>query len=123
MEKTLNLTVLIGIMENNPDSYTELQIQEVKIQIKQIEALVVELKASIELSSTVLVSIRKEVKHNGYIVMLYIYYTVYMCWYVAVAESTIIFYFFKPGLFFLKFYKVCHVITAILMLVSYRSLP
>ncbi|MCJ8736666.1 hypothetical protein PDJAM_G00015170 [Pangasius djambal] len=61
MEKIVNLTVLIGIMENDPDSYTEVQIQEVKIQIKQIEALVVELQASIEISSTVLVSIRKEI--------------------------------------------------------------
>ncbi|KAB5562097.1 hypothetical protein PHYPO_G00014100 [Pangasianodon hypophthalmus] len=61
MEKIMNLTVLIGIMENDPDSYTEVQIQEVKIQIKQIEALIVELQASIEISSTVLVSIRKEI--------------------------------------------------------------
>ncbi|XP_053489097.1 olfactomedin-4 [Ictalurus furcatus] len=60
VEKIMNLTVLTGIMENDPDSYTEVQIQEVKIQIKQIEALIVELQASIEISSTVLVSIRKE---------------------------------------------------------------
>ncbi|KAI5618853.1 olfactomedin-4, partial [Silurus asotus] len=61
MEKIVNLTALVGIMEHDPDSYTEIQIQEVKIQIKQIEALIVELQTSIEVSSTVLVSIRKEV--------------------------------------------------------------
>lgn len=65
VEKIVNLTLLIGIMEKDPESYTEVQIQEVKIQIKQIEALIVELKASIEISSTVLVSIQKEVKHTG----------------------------------------------------------
>lgn len=78
VEKIMNLTVLTGIMENDPDSYTEVQIQEVKIQIKQIEALIVELQASIEISSTVLVSIRKEVKHTGCIIMRYI---LYVCWY------------------------------------------
>ncbi|GAA6096953.1 olfactomedin-4 [Tachysurus ichikawai] len=61
VEKIVNLTLLIGIMEKDPESYTEVQIQEVKIQIKQIEALIVELKASIEISSTVLVSIQKEI--------------------------------------------------------------
>lgn len=65
MEKTVNLTVLIGIMENDPDSYTEVHIQEVKIQIKQIEALIVELQASIEISSTVFVSIHEEVMYNN----------------------------------------------------------
>ncbi|XP_058255690.1 olfactomedin-4 [Hemibagrus wyckioides] len=61
MDKIVNLTLLIGIMEKDPDSYTEVQIEEVKIQIKQIEALIVELQASIEISVTVLVSIRKEI--------------------------------------------------------------
>lgn len=64
MEKIVNLTLLIGIIENDPDSFSEVHIQEVKIQIKQIEALIVELRASIEISSTVLVSIRQEVKHT-----------------------------------------------------------
>lgn len=71
MAKIANLTVLVGIMENDPDSYTEVHIQEVKIQIKQIEALIVELQASIEISSQVLVSIRQEVKLNTCIVLSY----------------------------------------------------
>ncbi|XP_026871166.2 olfactomedin-4 [Electrophorus electricus] len=60
-EKVVNLTTLIKQMENNPDSYNELQIQELKIQIKQIEALSLELQTSLEVSSTVLIGIRKEI--------------------------------------------------------------
>lgn len=74
MEKIVNLTVLIGVMETNPDSYSEVHIQEVKIQIKQIEALIVELQASITISSTVLVSIREEVKYIG------VQSVTYVCW-------------------------------------------
>lgn len=78
VEKIVNLTLLIGIMEKDPDSYTEVQIEEVKIQIKQIEALIVELQASIEISVTVLVSIRKEVKHTRCIVSSCVRC---VCWY------------------------------------------
>ncbi len=60
--KITNLTVLIELMEDDPDSYSELQIEEVKIKIKQVEALIVELQASIQTSSTVLISIRGQVK-------------------------------------------------------------
>uniref|UniRef100_A0AAR2JGB9 Olfactomedin-like domain-containing protein n=1 Tax=Pygocentrus nattereri TaxID=42514 RepID=A0AAR2JGB9_PYGNA len=63
MEKVVNLTVLIKIMEDDPDSYSELYIQEVKIQIKQVEALILELQASIQTSYTVLITIHKEVTH------------------------------------------------------------
>lgn len=77
MEKIVNLTVLSGIMENDPDSYTEVHMQEVKIEIKQIEALIVELWASIEISSTVLVRIRKEVKRAGCVVLSWLR----VCWY------------------------------------------
>ncbi|XP_073683724.1 olfactomedin-4 [Garra rufa] len=59
--KITNLTVLIELMERDPDSYNELQLEEVKIQIKQVEALIVELKASIQTSSTVLISIRQQI--------------------------------------------------------------
>lgn len=60
-EKIVNLTALITIMEQDPDSYTQVQIEEVKIVIKQVEALIVELQASIQTSTEVLISIRKEV--------------------------------------------------------------
>ncbi|KAK2878282.1 hypothetical protein Q8A67_019073 [Cirrhinus molitorella] len=59
--KIKNLTVLIEQMEHDPDSYNELQLEEVKIKIKQVEALIVELKASIQISSTVLISIREQI--------------------------------------------------------------
>ncbi|KAL1258443.1 hypothetical protein QQF64_011687 [Cirrhinus molitorella] len=59
--KITNLTVLIEQMEHDPDSYNELQLEEVKIKIKQVEALIVELKASIQISSTVLISIREQI--------------------------------------------------------------
>ncbi|XP_058604628.1 olfactomedin-4 [Onychostoma macrolepis] len=59
--KIMNLTVLIKLMEDDPDSYSELQIEEVKIKIKQVEALIVELQASIQTSSTVLISIREQI--------------------------------------------------------------
>ncbi|KAL7872977.1 hypothetical protein AOLI_G00120480 [Acnodon oligacanthus] len=61
MEKVVNLTVLIKIMEDDPDSYSELYIQEVKIQIKQVEALILELQASIQTSYSVLITIHKEI--------------------------------------------------------------
>lgn len=60
--KIMNLTVLIELMEDDPDSYSELHIEEVKIKIKQVEALIVELRASIQTTSAVLISIRKQVK-------------------------------------------------------------
>uniref|UniRef100_A0A3B1JSQ3 Olfactomedin 4 n=1 Tax=Astyanax mexicanus TaxID=7994 RepID=A0A3B1JSQ3_ASTMX len=61
MEKVVNLTLVIKMMEDDPDSYSELYIQEVKIQIKQVEALILELQASIQTSSSVLITIRKEI--------------------------------------------------------------
>uniref|UniRef100_A0A3B1IR98 Olfactomedin 4, tandem duplicate 1 n=1 Tax=Astyanax mexicanus TaxID=7994 RepID=A0A3B1IR98_ASTMX len=61
MERVANLTVVIEMMEDDPDSYSELYIQEVKIQIKQVEALILELQASIQTSSAVLITIRKEI--------------------------------------------------------------
>ncbi|XP_016328790.1 olfactomedin-4 [Sinocyclocheilus anshuiensis] len=59
--KIMNLTVLIELMEDDPDSYSELHIEEVKIKIKQVEALIVELQASIQTTSAVLISIRKQI--------------------------------------------------------------
>lgn len=68
VERVVNLTLLITIMEDDPDSYSELQIQEVKIQIKQLEALIVELQASIQTSSTLLITFRQQVTNKCYII-------------------------------------------------------
>uniref|UniRef100_A0A4W5QGA0 Olfactomedin 4, tandem duplicate 1 n=1 Tax=Hucho hucho TaxID=62062 RepID=A0A4W5QGA0_9TELE len=38
-ERIVNLTVLVVLMEKNPDAYSEAYMQEVKVQIKQLEAL------------------------------------------------------------------------------------
>ncbi|XP_052000923.1 olfactomedin-4 [Xyrauchen texanus] len=59
--KIMNLTVLIELMEGDPDSYNEFHMEEVKIKIKQVEALIVELQLSIQTTSSVLVSIRQQV--------------------------------------------------------------
>ncbi|XP_067310848.1 olfactomedin-4 [Pseudorasbora parva] len=59
--KITNLTVLIKLMEDDPDSYSELHLEEVKIKIKQVEALIVELQASIQTTSTVLITIREQI--------------------------------------------------------------
>jgi len=59
--KITNLTVLIKLMENNPDSYSELHLEEVKIKIMQVEALIVELQASLQTTTAVLITIREQV--------------------------------------------------------------
>lgn len=59
--KITNLTLLIKLMEDDPDSYSELQLEEVKIKIKQVEALIVELQASMQTTSNVLLTIREQV--------------------------------------------------------------
>lgn len=59
--KITNLTLLIKLMEDDPDSYSELQLEEVNIKIKQVEALIVELQASIQTTSAVLITIREQV--------------------------------------------------------------
>ncbi|KAG1936386.1 olfactomedin-4 isoform X1 [Pimephales promelas] len=59
--KITNLTVLIKLMENNPDSYSELHLEEVKIKIMQVEALIVELQASLQTTSAVLITIREQI--------------------------------------------------------------
>ncbi|XP_055028738.2 olfactomedin-4 isoform X1 [Misgurnus anguillicaudatus] len=59
--KIVNLTVLIESMEADPDSYNELHIEEVKIKIKQVEALIVELQTSLQITSAVLITIREQI--------------------------------------------------------------
>ncbi|XP_036397371.1 olfactomedin-4 [Megalops cyprinoides] len=61
VEKIVNLTVRIGLMEKDPDSFNELHFQEVKTEIKQVEALIIELRASIQTSSSTLKVLRQEI--------------------------------------------------------------
>ncbi|XP_052009959.1 olfactomedin-4-like [Xyrauchen texanus] len=53
--------ILIELIEGDPDSYIQLHMEEVKIKIREVEALVVELQMSIQTSSAVLVTIHHQV--------------------------------------------------------------
>ncbi|KAJ8341532.1 hypothetical protein SKAU_G00338230 [Synaphobranchus kaupii] len=61
VEKIINLTVQVELMENDPDSYNVLHMQEVKTEIKQVEVLIIELQGSIQVSSSSLKIISQEV--------------------------------------------------------------
>ncbi|XP_030247394.1 olfactomedin-4 [Sparus aurata] len=60
-EKIIKLTVKIEKMEKNPDDYTEADISEIKVEIKQVEALINELQLSINVSTTVFESLRVQI--------------------------------------------------------------
>ncbi|XP_007549414.1 olfactomedin-4 [Poecilia formosa] len=60
-EKIIKLTVEIETMEKNPDDYNEADFEEINVQIKQVEALIVELQLSINASVTVIESLHVQV--------------------------------------------------------------
>lgn len=60
-EKIVKLTAKIEKMEENPDGYSESERNEIKIEIKQVEALIVDLQLSINGSTAVLKSLRVQV--------------------------------------------------------------
>lgn len=60
-EKIIKLTVEIETMEKNPDDYNDANFDDVKVEIKQVEALIKELQVSISGSTTVFESLRVEV--------------------------------------------------------------
>ena len=49
-------------MEKNTDDYSEANMSEIKVEIKQVEALINELQLSINVSTTVFQSLRVQVK-------------------------------------------------------------
>uniref|UniRef100_A0A0E9P6G4 Uncharacterized protein n=1 Tax=Anguilla anguilla TaxID=7936 RepID=A0A0E9P6G4_ANGAN len=59
VEKIVNLTVQIELMEK--DSYNELQIQKLKIEIAQVKVLITELQGSIQVSASSLKIISQEI--------------------------------------------------------------
>ena len=61
-EKIVKLTAQIEVIEKNPDDYTDADLEEIKVEIKQVEALVKELLLSIKGSTTVFESLKVEVK-------------------------------------------------------------
>ncbi|KAF3701292.1 Olfactomedin-4 [Channa argus] len=60
-EKIVQLTVEIEKIEKNPDGYNDADIEEIKVEIKQVEALIKELQLSIKGSSTVFESLRVQI--------------------------------------------------------------
>lgn len=60
-EKIVKLTAKIEKMEENPDGYSESEQNEIKIEIKQVEALIIDLQLSINGSTAVLKSLRVQV--------------------------------------------------------------
>ncbi|MBN3317214.1 OLFM4 protein, partial [Atractosteus spatula] len=61
--KLENLTAHVEVMEKDPDKYTELQFELLKIEIKQLEALITELKGSIQTSSSIFTSLHLEISN------------------------------------------------------------
>lgn len=60
-ERIIKLTADIEKMEKNPDSYNDADLDDKKVEIKQVEALVKELQGSISGSKTVFESLRVQV--------------------------------------------------------------
>lgn len=60
-ERIIKLTAEIEIMEKKPDAYNDADMDEMKVKIKQVEALIKELQLSIKGSTTVFESLRVEV--------------------------------------------------------------
>lgn len=59
--KMVNLTGEIEKMEKDPEAFNEAYIESIKVQIKQVEALMVEVQSSFLGSSAVFMSIRETV--------------------------------------------------------------
>lgn len=59
--KIVKLTADIEKIEKNPDSYNDADLDDKKVEIKQVEALVKELRSSISSSKTVFQTLRVQV--------------------------------------------------------------
>ncbi|XP_042356099.1 olfactomedin-4-like [Plectropomus leopardus] len=60
-EKIIKMTAEIEKMEKNPDAYNDADMDDMKVEIKQVEALIKELQLSIKGSTTVFESLRVEI--------------------------------------------------------------
>lgn len=65
-EKITKLTVDIETLEKNPDDFNEADFEDVKVQIKQAEALIIELQLSVNASVLVFESLHVQVSHHHY---------------------------------------------------------
>ncbi|XP_034015902.1 olfactomedin-4 isoform X2 [Thalassophryne amazonica] len=62
VEKIIKLTAEIEKVEKNPDAYNDAYFEEVKVKIKQVEALIAELQVSIKSSTMIFESLRVQIK-------------------------------------------------------------
>lgn len=60
-EKIIELVVEVEAMEKDPDAYDDTDTDDVKVKIKQVEALIKELKLSINSSTAVFQSLHVQV--------------------------------------------------------------
>ncbi|KAJ0063159.1 hypothetical protein NL108_012617 [Boleophthalmus pectinirostris] len=60
-EKIAQLTVQVENMEKNPDDYNDADLEGIKVEIKQVEALIQELQLSIKSSTTVFESLQVQI--------------------------------------------------------------
>ncbi|XP_023273012.1 olfactomedin-4-like [Seriola lalandi dorsalis] len=60
-EKIIKITVETEKMEKNPDAYNDADMDEMKVEIKQVEALIKELQLSIRGSTTIFESLRVQI--------------------------------------------------------------
>lgn len=60
-EKIVKLTGKVEVIEKNPDDFNDADLEEIKVEIKQVEALIEELQVSIKGSTTVFESLRIEI--------------------------------------------------------------
>ncbi|XP_041828532.1 olfactomedin-4 [Melanotaenia boesemani] len=60
-EKIIKLTAKIETTEKNSDDYSKANLNDIKVQIKQVEALIKELQLSINASTTVFKSLRVQI--------------------------------------------------------------
>ncbi|KAK7903871.1 hypothetical protein WMY93_016478 [Mugilogobius chulae] len=60
-EKIVKLTAKVTLIEKNPDDFSDADLEEIKVEIKQVEALIEELQISIKSSTTVFESLRVQI--------------------------------------------------------------
>uniref|UniRef100_UPI0037E7CFCC olfactomedin-4-like n=1 Tax=Semicossyphus pulcher TaxID=241346 RepID=UPI0037E7CFCC len=60
-EKIIKLTAEIEIMEKNPDDYNDADMEDMKVEIKQMEALIKELQISVSSSIAIFESLRVQI--------------------------------------------------------------
>lgn len=82
-EKIVKLTVKIEKMEKNPDDYNDADIEEIKVEIKQVEALIKELQLSMNTSTSVFESLRVQVSTTFFVLFALTQQTLLIHWWTS----------------------------------------